>query len=156
MKQSNVKKGFSLAAIVLALPLVMHFEGMSPTTYRDPVGIPTVCYGETDRAAIDLKKSFTTNECIAMLGASLATHMDAVADCVKVTVRPNEAAALASWSYNIGAGAACSSTLVRMLNAGAPASEWCPQMKRWTFAGGKQLRGLVLRREKEVALCLGG
>lgn len=155
MKPKNRKKGFTLSALLIALPTVMYFEGLSLTTYTDPVGIPTACYGETDKGVISMKDSFSSAECSALLGASLAEHMDGVADCINVSVKPNEAAAIASWSYNIGVGAACSSTLVKMLNAGAPPSEWCPQMHRWVYAGGKKLKGLENRRNKDVSLCLG-
>ncbi|MEM7863117.1 lysozyme, partial [Morganella morganii] len=31
----------------------------------------------------------------------------------------------------------------------------CDEMKRWTFAGGKQWQGLINRRETEKAVCHG-
>lgn len=152
---SKRKVGFGLAAIVLAAPMVAHHEGVILQTYIDPVGIPTACAGETDREIV-LRQKFSERECLALLGASMADHAIEVAECVKRPVQPREAAALISWSYNIGAGAACKSTLVAKLNAGAPASEWCQEMHRWTYAKGKQLKGLVTRRKDEVSMCLTG
>ena len=152
-QQSN-RPAIGLAAVILALPLVVFFEGLIPTTYVDPVGIPTVCYGETDKT-ITMQARFTRDECLVMLGASMQRHAAAISPCIKVPIKDHEAAAILSWAYNIGAGAACSSTLVAMVNAGHPASEWCQQMNRWVFAGGQKLKGLVRRREAEVALCLG-
>ena len=89
-----------------------------------------------------------------LLGASLQKHAVEISKCIKVPLSNHEAAAILSWGYNIGSSAACSSTLVAKLNTYAPASEWCPEMRRWVYAKGKKLRGLEIRREKEVAMCL--
>lgn len=145
--------GIGLGALIMALPIVAYFEGFVPKTYIDPVGVPTVCFGETDKQ-ITMQERFSREECYALLGASLQKHAAAISPCIKVPLKDNEAAAILSWGYNIGAGAACGSTLVSKLNAGAPASEWCPEMHKWVYAKGKKLRGLEIRREKEVALCL--
>lgn len=158
MSQNNstpIGKGpaIGLSAILLALPIVTYFEGFVPTTYIDSVGVPTVCFGETDKQ-ITMQERFSREECYVLLGASLQKHAAAISPCVKVPLKDNEAAAILSWGYNIGAGAACGSTLMAKLNAGAPASEWCPEMRKWVYAKGKKLRGLEIRREKEVALCL--
>lgn len=155
-KKTNKKGiGFGLGAILLAAPMVTYFEGTVLHTYDDPVGIPTACIGETDREIV-MKKSFTEQECAAVLGASMHRHMMEVAECVYVPVQTHEAAAIISWSYNIGPTAACNSTLMKKLNAGAPATEWCAELRKWTFAKGKQLPGLVKRREAEFKMCTTG
>lgn len=147
--------GFGLGAVLLAIPIVSFFEGTVLTTYVDPVGIPTVCMGETD-ATIVMRKKFTEAECTALLGASLQRHMMEVAECVKVPVQPHEAAAIVSWSYNIGPTAACNSTLMAKLNAGDIPDVWCRELRKWTFAKGKQLPGLIKRRESEYKMCMTG
>ena len=145
-------KGFGIAAVLLAAPTVMLFEGLELRTYADPVGIPTACYGETSREFLEIKDTFTKEECTLALGASLAKHANEVAQCIKVPVKPYEAASIISWSYNIGTTAACRSTLVRKLNAG---EEWCSELKRWVYADGRKLRGLEHRREAEYKMCIG-
>jgi lysozyme len=60
-----------------------------------------------------------------------------------------------SWTYNVGVGAACKSTLVQKINQGAEYSAWCPELKRWVYAGGNKLPGLVRRREAEYQFCMG-
>lgn len=154
-QQTSPNKGpaIGLGAIILALPLVVFFEGFVPKTYIDPVGIPTVCFGETDKM-ITMQEHFSKEECYVLLGASLQKHATEISKCIKVPLSNNEAAAILSWGYNIGSSAACSSTLVAKLNTYAPASEWCPEMRRWVYAKGKKLKGLEIRREKEVAMCL--
>jgi lysozyme len=145
--------GFGLLAILMAAPMVAKYEGVVLETYRDPVGIPTVCAGETDKA-ITMRKRFTEQECLALLGASMAEHAQRVSECVTREVTANQAAALVSWSYNIGTNAACKSTLVKKLNAGASPADWCEELKKWVYAGGKVLNGLVARREAEYAMCM--
>lgn len=152
----NKKAGFGLAVILLATPMVAHYEGIVLKTYRDPVGIPTACMGETDNGVLSLKDRFTEQECTAVLGASMALHAQDVALCINKPLKAHEAAAVVSWSYNIGASAACGSTLVRKINAGAPAPEWCAELLRWVYARGRELPGLVARRQGEYSMCTAG
>src|SRR3546814_7032934 len=100
----------------------------------------------SDVCSADLYKAqFSRDECIAVMGASLFAHAVELDKCVKRPLGRNEAAALLSWSYNVGVGAACRSTLMRKLNAG---QAWCGELHRWVYAGGKKLRGLVNRRAR--------
>lgn len=156
-KNKNRRRGvgFGLLAVLMATPMVTFYEGTRLQTYTDPVGIPTVCMGETDKELV-MRESFTEQECTALLGASMTVHMMEVAKCVEVPVQAHEAAAIVSWSYNVGTHAACTSTLVRMLNEGAPPEQWCQQLTRWVYAGGKKLRGLEKRRQSELSMCLTG
>jgi lysozyme len=144
----------SLVVVLVAAPFVAVQEGLILKTYADPIGIPTACGGETD-AAITMRQRFTRDECVAVMGASLLQHAQRLEECVSVPVTEGQAAALLSWAYNVGTGAACGSTLVRKLNAGAPPSEWCAELSRWNKAGGRVLPGLVKRRAAERAMCEG-
>ncbi|WP_256937108.1 glycoside hydrolase family protein, partial [Enterobacter chuandaensis] len=61
-------------------------------------------------------------------------------------------AALYSFTYNVGAGAFSRSTLLKKLNTGdVPGA--CIELQRWTYAGGKQWKGLITRREIEREVC---
>lgn len=70
-----------------------------------------------------------------------------------------QGAALVSWADNVGIHAACTSTLVRMLNVGASPAQWCAQLTQWnkaTYLGVKiVLPGLTRRRASERAMCMG-
>ncbi|PSH36676.1 glycoside hydrolase [Yersinia pseudotuberculosis] len=61
--------------------------------------------------------------------------------------------AVTSITFNAGCAQMQKSTMYRMLREGK-FTEACYQFPRWTYGGGKQLPGLVVRREKEKALCL--
>jgi len=148
----NKKAGFGFSAIILACGLVANYEGLVLSRYADPVGIPTICFGETDKEVIRFD-TLNREQCTVVLGASLAEHARYVAPCITREIKPYEAAAVLSWSYNVGAGAACKSTLIRKLNAG---QEWCSELKRWNVADGQVLKGLVKRRDAEYQMCTTG
>jgi len=150
---TNKGPAVGLAALLLAFPIVSYFEGFYPKTYIDPVGIPTVCFGETDKS-ITMQERFSKEQCYILLSASLQKHASGVSQCIYVPLKNHEAAAVLSWTYNVGVDAACKSTLVAKINAGAPAKEWCTELKRWVFADGKKLKGLELRRDAEYAICM--
>ena len=76
---------------------------------------------------------------------------DAVSVLTHTEITDNQFGALVSFVYNLGSGAYQASILRRVINRGhyheAPA-----QIRRWTFAGGRKLRGLVRRRDAEAKL----
>jgi lysozyme len=135
----------------IAVTCVSGFEGLRTVAYADPIGIPTICFGETkgvrlgDRASID--------ECRGMLASSLEIANRGVDACVRTYLPDTRRAALVSFTYNIGGQAFCSSTLVRKLNAGDTVGA-CNELSRWTRAKGIELPGLVKRRAAERAMCL--
>lgn len=85
--------------------------------------------------------------------ADLSTFCSEVSKLLKVEVNDNQFAALVSFAYNAGVGNLKSSTLLRLINQGkfVDASN---EFLRWTKAQGKELPGLVRRREAERRLFL--
>lgn len=143
--------GGSVAAVLLAAAaLIAPWEGLRTDPYRDIVGVWTVCYGETN---VEMRR-YTVAECEAMLARSVERYVKGVAKCIHQPLTVNQWAAIGSWAYNVGERAACNSTLVRQINAGAPASVWCAQLLRWNKAGGKVVRGLTNRRKAEYEVCV--
>lgn len=150
---SRLKKGGAFAVMVVAL--VGGFEGLRTYAYRDPVGIPTICFGETRNVHMGDRK--TAAECKALLGNRLAEFETGMQRCMSHPERvpdPSYAAFL-SFTYNVGTGAFCSSTLHRKLNAGDLAGA-CDELLRWDKAAGIRLPGLTKRRVAERALCRKG
>lgn len=150
--------GFVVAA-ALAVPASKYFEGYVSSTYRDPVGIPTACWGETG-PHIQYGMEFSLAECVQMHNASLWRTWQGLGRCITRPLLVRELAALLSWANNVGTGAACSSTLARMIRAGAPAEVWCLQLPRWNKATVMWVKvvlpGLVIRRQAEMTMCLHG
>jgi lysozyme len=62
-------------------------------------------------------------------------------------------AAITDFAYNLGTARYRASTLKRRVDAND--LEGCAtELRKWVYGGGKKLRGLVLRREDEIALFL--
>ena len=139
--------------LAICVGCVASFEGLRTVAYRDPVGIPTVCFGETE--GVRLGDKYTAEECRALLGDRVAEFGRAVDRCVTAPLPPARKAALVSFSYNVGVEAFCTSTLVKKLNSGDTVGA-CDQLLRWTKAKGFELPGLVKRRQQERQLCLEG
>lgn len=135
----------------------MPAEGLRTAAYRDPVGIPTICFGST--RGVKIGDVATVDECHGMLNVEMLEAIDTVEKCrpglpVKVL------AAFADAVYNIGPKVACSlasSTAARLLADGR-IDEACRQLPRWDKARVLgvmvSLPGLTKRRAVEMSLCL--
>ena len=145
--------GATAGALSIATAVVSYYEGYQPTAYRDPVGVPTICYGHT--ATARLGQTLSQAQCTDLLQADLGTAFAAVDRRAQVDLPPPTRAALASFVYNVGEGAFARSTLLRKLNAGDLRGA-CHELSRWVYAGGRKLNGLVKRRATERELCLKG
>jgi len=146
-------KRAALAAAAVAL--VGGFEGLRLRAYDDGGGVATICYGST--RGVRLGMTETRAGCDARLRADLAEHEAGMRACLR---RPDDLAddtylAVLSFTYNVGAGAACGSTLFKYLNAGDVRAA-CDQLPRWVRDNGKVIPGLVNRRKSERDLCLAG
>ena len=150
---SLLSVGASLGAAIGATFLINPSEGRLNSTYIDPVGIATVCFGHTGSDVVP-GKTYTTDECIKKLNKDTAKAEAVVRKCIKVPMKFYQEAALISFEYNVGEGAFCKSTLVKKFNAG-DYTGGCNELSRWVYAGGKKLPGLVTRRERERQVCLG-
>lgn len=133
--------------------------GTAALKVTPPVTVATaVASGFTlDKAVLVLtaKAVYTEQECAEKLNSRLGSYLTDISQCIKVPLREREWAAVLSWTYNVGVGAACRSTLVGRINAGQPAVSWCPELDRWVYAGGKRVQGLVNRRAAERRMCEG-
>lgn len=140
------------SAAIGLLALVGSWEGKRNEPYRDIVGVWTVCYGET-RVAM---RRYSDAECKDMLADGLADFAGPV-----LVVNPelrghdNQLVAAVSLAYNIGPVAYRRSTVARKFRAG----DWrgaCNAFLSWSYAGGKQVKGLLNRRQAERRVCLTG
>ena len=142
--------GLAISAATL-VGIAVH-EGYVGQTYLDPVGIPTIGFGETQ--GVKPGQTTTPTRALVQLLDSANSIAKGMVACIQVPLHQHEYDAYLSFSYNVGYGAFCKSTLAKKLNAGEYEAA-CAELKRWVYAGGNVLPGLVTRREKEYALCMG-
>lgn len=155
-KHGTAWKGAGLAAtLIVAAPLAIKWEGFKTVTYLDPIGIPTACVGQTG-PGIKMGQSFTRQECMQMLDDTQRKKAKELDACIKADLAPHEAAAVLDLAFNVGTGAVCRSTMVRLINEGRPARVWCHELDKWVYAGGVKWQGLVNRRADAKRVCLGG
>lgn len=144
--------GLSLSAA--ALVAIANFEGFRDRAYDDGVGVQTIGYGTTE--GVKPGDRITPERALIRLLADADKMQRELRACIgDVPMYQHEWDAYVSWSYNVGTGAACQSSLVRKLKAGDYAGA-CAELLRWDYAGGKRLAGLTKRRQAEHQQCMGG
>lgn len=125
--------------------------------YLDLVGVPTACDGLTGEG-IKLGQRFTEAQCDTMLEARLAdtaSHVMACTPGLALTMprRANVRFAAVSLAHNIGWPTYCRSTMRAQINAGQIRAS-CTSLTYFDRAGGRVVRGLKARRQRERAVCL--
>lgn len=156
------------AACLVAAPLAAKWEGFAPKVYRDPAGIPTWCYGETEKLKKDPSYIYSKTECMGLLRERMARdYAPRIAQCLpEIIANRFIFGALIDASYNAGWAAVCRSPMARLIKAGqlVPA---CNALPSWYVTAQKRvngkrvgkpflLKGLVNRRNDEKAVCLKG
>ncbi|WP_082355562.1 lysozyme [Xylella fastidiosa] len=148
------RMALGLAVVLgLAAPMIAKWEGVEYRPYQDIVGVWTVCYGHTGADVVQ-GKTYTKAECEALLQRDMLEARGYVRRCITVAMFPHVEAALVSATFNLGPKVVCGSTLQRK----ALENDWpgaCAELARWKHAGGREIRGLTLRRDDEQALCEG-
>jgi GH24 family phage-related lysozyme (muramidase) len=137
---------------VNGLRLIKSFEGLRLSAYQDAVGIWTIGYGTTRNVKPDM--TITNEQAETFLKEDLVRFEKAVNDALSVTINDNQFSALVCFTYNVGAGALRSSTLLKKLNDNDIQGA-ADEFLRWNKAGGRELPGLTRRRQAERALFLG-
>jgi lysozyme len=143
--------GWALSAA--ALIGIAGWEGFRDRAYDDGVGVQTIGFGSTE--GVKHGDTITVERALVKLGADVSKHEQGLRECVAlIPLYQHEWDAFVSWTFNVGVGAACGSTLVKKLRSGDYAGA-CKELLRWDRAGGRVLRGLTLRRQSEYQRCIG-
>lgn len=151
LKRRLVVGALSLSAA--GLVGIAGYEGYSDEAYIPvPGDVPTIGYGSTE--GVQMGDTITPPKALERLMRDVGVAESAIGRCVKVPLYQHEYDAFASFAYNIGSEAFCSSTLVKKLNSGDYEGA-CQELKRWVYVDGRRVQGLVKRREAEFRLCMG-
>ena len=135
------------------LDLIKRFEGFRPTIYICPAGWPTIGYGHVVRESERERFLAGIDERAAeeLLRRDVEIAEKAVLRLIHVPLSDGQFSSLVSFVFNLGAGALQRSTLRRKVNR--EEHEAVPaEFRRWVWAGGRKLKGLIWRREAEAAL----
>lgn len=151
MANARVRAAVAISAV--GFVAIAGWEGFREEAYIPIAGdVPTIGFGHT--AGVRLGDTVTVEQALTLLRGDVREAERGVLSCVKVPLSQGELDAFVSLAFNVGTRAFCGSTLVRKLNAGDYRGA-CEEIKRWHFAGGVSVPGLVARREAEYRRCTG-
>jgi len=148
------------------IEMIEQLEGSRSHMYLDVAGFPTIGVGHLleraellsgkiwiGRQSVDWRNGLTKIQIQKLLAHDLKKFEQTVNEKVRMELFQSEFDALVSFSFNIGQKAFSDSTLLSHLNRG-----WFnkvpEQFKRWKWAGGRIVQGLINRRKREVAMFL--
>jgi len=142
--------------------LTKESEGWIPYLYNDAARYCTIGYGHLVKLApcdgrepAEFLRGLTEPQGHALLVRDMASAQYAVMTNVKGSITDGQFAALTDFTFNVGTANLASSTLLKVLNKGQ-LDQVPTQFRRWVLAAGKQLPGLVARREREISLFFDG
>lgn len=135
------------------LQLIRRFEGFRANPYLCPGGYWTIGYGNVIKNPKDFPYSLTEDEAREFLAADVIKAERAVLRLITVPLTDGQFDALVSFTFNLGSGALQRSTLRRKVNR-EEHEDVLGELRKWVWAGGKKLGGLVRRREAEAMLYL--
>lgn len=126
---------------------ICHFEGLRTEAYVCAGGRLTIGYGHTQ--GVEAGDRVTEEEALELLYADLRKAEQTVEKAVG-TLRQNQADALVSFVFNVGATRFLCSRLLRLLKHNKDSADIPKEIRRWVYAGGKKLKGLETRRDWEA------
>ena len=136
--------------------LIAGFEGFVGHPYNDAAGYATVGYGHllgyrhVTQNDIIRFRGWTQADYKRLLRDDCARFEQAVRSAIHVPLTQGEFNALVSLAFNCGPGAV-QGNIARLANAGH--KDQIPSvMRQYVRANGQVLRGLVDRREREIAV----
>ncbi|MDG2527142.1 lysozyme [Caulobacter endophyticus] len=145
-----------------ATVVVKRLEGFQAKPYDDngaqPGGTWTIGYGSirdaSNQPITPSSPAITEAQAVDLLLRDMLGAAKDVRLRVQGALLEYEAAALISWTYNLGGGALASSTMLRKINAGDKAAV-PSEMRKWINQEGKPVLGLLRRRWAEAAIFIG-
>ena len=152
MIQSRHIIGGGVAILTLCAVFIQPHEGVVTHAYRDPVGIWTICDGETQGVTPGERR--TPAQCRAMLAQRIPDYLGPV-DEMMPGLPDNRRVAYTDFAYNAGVATLRRSRIPGYEHAHNVAAA-CHELTRYVYAGGRKLLGLVRRRADEEKLCLNG
>ena len=134
------------------IDLIKHHEGFRADIYLCPSGFKTIGYGHKILEG-EQYTHISEKEAREILERDLLFAENAVQRYIKAPINDNQFAAIVSFVYNLGSGVLQRSSLRQKINYNYEDYESIQnELLKWVYAGGRRLRGLMLRRKDEAIL----
>jgi len=162
-ERALLPKGVELRKVYeKGLRVTKRSEGLDLSLYDDPAGYCTIGYGHLVKKARcdgseppDFLRGLTEPQASGLLADDMGLAERVVMTAVTTELSDAQYAALCDFVFNVGGQGFRKSRLLQAVNDGkidgVPA-----QLRRWVYAGGKELPGLKVRREREIELFFDG
>ena len=126
---------------------LMEMEGCRLEAYKDAAGVPTIGYGHTKGVRMgDRISAYWAKE---MLREDIEEAEWLVKE-LNVAKTEGQLDALVSFVFNLGIGRLTRSTLLKTIREGGSKRQITQEFKKWVYADGKPMPGLVKRRDWEA------
>ncbi len=136
--------------------LIKKHEDFSAKPYLCPAGVPTIGYGATyypNEKKVKLKdKSISKKKAEDILKHQLKRYEKAVSRYVRTEINQNQFDALVAFAYSVGIRNLQHSSLLKRVNKNPKNPKIKREFKKWVYADGKKIRGLIRSRKEEAKL----
>ena len=143
--EENMKQDLHTTSVLFEK--IKEFEGLRLKAYKCPAGFWTIGYGHTE----DVKRGDKISKWCAdeFLRQDIAYYERMVLQ-LNVCTTHGQLDALVDFAFNLGTGSLRTSTLLKLIRAGASREVITKEFMKWVHAGKQVLPGLVKRRAWEV------
>lgn len=129
-----------------AIEHIKEFEGLRLCAYKCAAGVLTIGYGHTK--GVKAGQTITKSQADTLLRGDLLP-VERYVSGLGLRLTQGQFDALVSFAFNLGTGALGRSTLLQKIRSGSSVSVIQAEFRKWVYADGKKLSGLVRRREWE-------
>jgi len=136
--------------------LITQWEGLKLKPYLCSAGVPTIGYGSTryeNGTKVKLTDASITKErAIELFKNTISSYERDVDAFCRDDINQNQFNALVSFAYNLGSNALKKSSLLKKVNENPNNPQIASEFRKWVYAGGKIISGLVNRRNAEIEI----
>jgi lysozyme len=135
--------------------LIKKFEGCRLKAYKCPANVWTIGYGNTfyeDGMKVKEGDVITQQRAEELAKFIIDQFAVTIEPFIQKPLNDNQFSACVSLAYNIGTAGFKRSSVFRKLNVNPLDATIADSFRLWNKGGGKVLKGLVRRREAEIAL----
>ena len=140
--------------VQLAKPVIKKAEALELEPYLCPGGFPTVGWGHklsSNSKDLNKFKPISLEEAERLLEGDIDKAYKQVLALTKKTLKAGQMAALVDFVFNLGSGNLKGSTLLKKILEDKY-EEVPDEFRRWVYAEGVKLGGLIKRREEDIRL----
>ena len=135
-----------MRASEILIERIKEFEGVRLEAYKCPAGVWTIGAGHTK--GVRQGQIITMHQAESLLKGDLLP-CETFVNGLGIGFTQGQFDALVDFAFNLGVGALRNSTLLKRIKAKDSLESIQAEFRKWVYAGGKKLPGLVKRREWE-------